>query len=231
MRAVPVAEILDANQVLAALFAFKKGDFSVRLPVNQVGLGRQDRGCLERHLRVQREHGERAPARQHGGRQGGQNRPARLAQRRHGRLELLRGIGQQPDLRSGAALHRNRPRDRSGGAGRSLPKDVAGSGRPSAARRVHPHRPRGQHDGGPAELVRQRSDARGARSRYGRQAGRPGGGDRRRGHVEGSDRLRQFHGVEPDQSGPQHRRSHHRGGSRRSLPQNHGQRSRAKFWN
>src|SRR5579864_8488683 len=38
MREVPVTEILDANQVLAALFAFKKGDFSVRLPVNQVGL-------------------------------------------------------------------------------------------------------------------------------------------------------------------------------------------------
>src|SRR6202790_120708 len=38
MRQVPVADILDANQVLAALFAFKKGDFSVRLPVNQVGL-------------------------------------------------------------------------------------------------------------------------------------------------------------------------------------------------
>src|SRR5215472_10319542 len=38
MREIPVAEILDANQVLAALIAFKKGDFSVRLPVNQVGL-------------------------------------------------------------------------------------------------------------------------------------------------------------------------------------------------
>src|SRR5678810_68006 len=38
MRQVPVANILDANEVLAALFAFKKGDFSVRLPVNQVGL-------------------------------------------------------------------------------------------------------------------------------------------------------------------------------------------------
>src|SRR5215469_13829461 len=38
MRTVPVAEILDANQVLAALFAFKKGDFSARLPVNQIGL-------------------------------------------------------------------------------------------------------------------------------------------------------------------------------------------------
>src|ERR1700730_14181007 len=38
MRQVPIAEILDANQVLATLIAFKKGDFSVRLPVNQVGL-------------------------------------------------------------------------------------------------------------------------------------------------------------------------------------------------
>src|SRR5438874_6542836 len=38
MHTVPVTEILDANQVLATLFAFKKGDFSVRLPVNQVGL-------------------------------------------------------------------------------------------------------------------------------------------------------------------------------------------------
>ena len=38
MREIPVAEILDANQVLATLFAFKKGDFSARLPVNQIGL-------------------------------------------------------------------------------------------------------------------------------------------------------------------------------------------------
>ena len=38
MRNVPVAEILNANQVLGASVAFKKGDFSVRLPVNQVGL-------------------------------------------------------------------------------------------------------------------------------------------------------------------------------------------------
>src|ERR1700686_5574497 len=38
MREVPIAEILDANQVLATLIRFKKGDFAVRLPVNQVGL-------------------------------------------------------------------------------------------------------------------------------------------------------------------------------------------------
>ena len=35
---VPITDVIDANQVLAALTAFKKGDFSVRLPVNQVGL-------------------------------------------------------------------------------------------------------------------------------------------------------------------------------------------------
>src|SRR5438045_9164966 len=30
--------VIDANELLAALVAFKKGDFSVRLPVNQIGL-------------------------------------------------------------------------------------------------------------------------------------------------------------------------------------------------
>jgi len=37
-RAVPITDTVDANQVLSALIAFKKGDFAVRLPVNQVGL-------------------------------------------------------------------------------------------------------------------------------------------------------------------------------------------------
>ncbi|MBV9761402.1 MAG: HAMP domain-containing protein, partial [Acidobacteriaceae bacterium] len=36
--AVPITDVLDANQLLTALIAFKKGNFSVRLPVNQVGL-------------------------------------------------------------------------------------------------------------------------------------------------------------------------------------------------
>jgi len=34
----PITDALDANQVLATLVAFRKGDFSVRLPVDQVGL-------------------------------------------------------------------------------------------------------------------------------------------------------------------------------------------------
>ena len=49
-----------------------------------------------------------------------------------------------------------------------------------------------QHDGGPAELVRVGSDARGARSGHGRQTGRSGRGERRGRHVERPDRQREF---------------------------------------
>ena len=57
------------------------------------------------------------------------------------------------------------------------------------------------------QCVRLRSDARGARSGHGRQAGRPGAGARRRRHVEGSDRLGELDGQQPDRPGAQHRRS------------------------
>ena len=43
-----------------------------------------------------------------------------------------------------------------------------------------------QHDGGPAQRVRQRSDARGARSRHRREARRSGGREGRRRRLEGS---------------------------------------------
>ncbi len=59
-----------------------------------------------------------------------------------------------------------------------------------------------EHDGGPAERVRRRSDARGARSGHRRQARRPGSGAWRGRHMEGFDRLSQFHGVEPHRAGP-----------------------------
>ena len=74
-----------------------------------------------------------------------------------------------------------------------------------------------QHHGGPAQRVRLGSDARGARGRHRRPARRPGQRARRRGHLEGSHRERQFHGLEPDRPGAQHRRGDHRGGERRSC--------------
>ena len=46
-----------------------------------------------------------------------------------------------------------------------------------------------QHDGGPAQRLRRRSDARGARGRHRRPARRPGQRARRRRHLEGLDRL------------------------------------------
>ena len=48
-----------------------------------------------------------------------------------------------------------------------------------------------QYDGGPAQQLRLRSDARRARGRHRRQARRPGASRRRRRHVEGPDRQRQ----------------------------------------
>ena len=62
-----------------------------------------------------------------------------------------------------------------------------------------------QHDGGPAPLVRLRSDARGARGRHRRKARRPGHRPRRRRHLEGPHRLRQRDVRQPHRPGPQHR--------------------------
>ena len=58
-----------------------------------------------------------------------------------------------------------------------------------------------QHDGGPAQCVRRRSYARGARSGYRRKAGRPGGRERSRRCLEGPDRFGELDGVEPYGSG------------------------------
>ncbi len=63
------------------------------------------------------------------------------------------------------------------------------------------------------------------------QAGRPGGGERRRRHLEGSDGQREFHGRQPDRSGPQYRRRDHGRRQRRSLQEDHGRCHAAKFWN
>ena len=56
------------------------------------------------------------------------------------------------------------------------------------------------------------------------QARRPGAGARRRRHLEGPDRQRQFHGRQPDRAGAQYRRGRHRDRRRRSVEEDHGQR-------
>ena len=83
-----------------------------------------------------------------------------------------------------------------------------------------------QHDGRSAQCLRRRGDARGARGRHRRAAGRPGQRARRRRHLEGPDRQRQLDGVEPDRAGPQHRRSVDRHRQRRPVQEDHGRRAR-----
>ena len=76
-----------------------------------------------------------------------------------------------------------------------------------------------QHDGGPAQLLRLRSDPRGPRGRHRRQAGRPGRGDGRRRHLEGPHRQRELHGRQPHHPGARHRQGGDRGGQRRPEAQ------------
>ena len=51
-------------------------------------------------------------------------------------------------------------------------------------------------------------------------------GPRRRRHLEGPDRQRQLHGLQPHRPGPQHRRSDHRRRQRRPVQENHRRRPR-----
>ena len=78
-----------------------------------------------------------------------------------------------------------------------------------------------QHDGRPAQLLRGRSDARGARSRHRRQARRPGQCEGRLGRVERSHRKRQRHGEQPHGAGARHRQGGDRGRHRRPAPAPH----------
>ncbi len=78
-----------------------------------------------------------------------------------------------------------------------------------------------QHDGGPAQLLRGRSDARGARSRHRGQARRPGQRARRLGRVERAHGKRQRHGEQPHGAGARHRQGGDRGRHRRSAPASH----------
>ena len=143
----------------------------------------------------------------------------RAGRRRHveGSDRLGELDGRQPDWPG--AKHRRSDDGR--GPRRLVAQDHGGrEGRNSRAEEHH------QHDGGPAQCVRRRSDARGPRSRHRRQTRRPGAGARRRRHVEGSHRQRELHGQQPDRPGAKHRRSRDGHRERRSFEEDHRGRAR-----
>jgi HAMP domain-containing protein len=147
------------------------------------------------------------------GKLGGQAAGARRGRHLEGPDRQRQLDGQQPH-RPGAEHRRS---DDGRGARRPVAQDHGGSeGRDPGAEEHH------QHDGRPAQRLRVGSDAGGARSGHRRQAGWPGAGAGRGGHLEGPDRQRQLHGVQPHRPGAQHRRRGHRHRARRPLAQDHG---------
>ena len=154
---------------------------------------------------------------------GSEGRLGRSGQRagRGGNVEGPDGLGELDGRQLDRPGAQHRRSDDGRGARRPLAQDHGGrEGRNS---RIEEH---DQHDGGPAERVRRRSDARGARSGNGRKAGRPGAGARRGRHVEGPDGQRELHGQQPDGPGAQHRGSGDGHCERRPFAQDHGGRAR-----
>ena len=113
----------------------------------------------------------------------------------------------------------HRPGDDGGGARRPVAQDHGGRAwRNPGAEGDH------QHDGRSAQRLCRRGDARGARGGHRGTARRPGGGARRRRHVEGPDRQRQLDGGQPDGPGAQHRRGGDGHRRRRPVEEDHGER-------
>ena len=94
--------------------------------------------------------------------------------------------------------------------------------------RDSPDQGRHQQDGRSAQLLRRRGHARREGSGHRGQARRPGRGQGRLGHVEGPDRQRQHHGLEPDQAGARHRQGRHRRRQRRPEPEVRARGARAR---
>ncbi len=164
--------------------------------------------------RVAREVGTEGRTRRPGGGKG-----------RGGRVEGSDGLGEFDGRQPDGPGPQHRGGDHGGGQRRPVAQDYGGCARRNSGAEEH-H----QHDGGSAQRLRRRSDARGARSGHGRQAGRPGGCEGRGGNVEGFDRFGQLHGQQPHQPGAQHRGSDHRGGQRRPVAARLRWMCAAKFW-
>ena len=160
--------------------------------------------------RVAREVGTEGQARRPGGREG----RGRHLEGPHRQRQLH---GRQPD-HPGAQHRRSHHRGR---ARRPLEEDHRRRARRDPRAEEH-H----QHDGRSAQLVRLGSHARGEGSRHRRQAGRPGGGQGRRRHVEGPDRQRQSAGRQPHRAAA--RRVEGRDGDRERRPdaEDHGRSAR-----
>ena len=212
------AQVRNIAEVATAIAG---GDLSRKITVDVRGEILQPEGNPQHHGRPAQPLRRRGDAR---GARGRHRRPARRPGQRARRRRHLEGPHRQRQLDGGQsdrAGPQHRRGDHRGGARRPVAQDHGGrEGRNPRAQEHH------QHHGGPAQRLRLRSDARGARGRHRRQARRPGRSARGRRHLEGPHRQRQLHGLEPDRAGPQHRGSRDRDRRRRPVEEDHGRRPR-----
>ena len=166
---------VDARQLLSALDAFKKGDFSVRLSANGGMAGKVAEAFNEVVELNERLVGELERISQVVGKAGRLNQRATLGRRRRIRfLGACHYLRKHAHQQSGPPDGRDVPRDRCRGERRPLANDGAGNQQAAAARRVFANREDGEPHGEPARVVRFRSNACGPRSGHRRQTRRPG---------------------------------------------------------
>ena len=167
-------DFIDRRQLVSALRALRRGDFSVRLPEDVdgvdgeiaslfnevVGMNEAITQEFERLSKVVGKEGKITQRARVRGASGGWDSKLRAVNELIDDMvqptaEVSRVIGA---VAKGDLSQTHDGRDR----------------RPSAARRVPAHRQGREHDGRAARLLRVRSDARGPRSGHRRQARRPG---------------------------------------------------------
>ena len=163
----------------------------------------------------------RGHARRARGRNGRTTRRPGGRQGRQRHVEGPHGLGQLHGLESHGPGAQHRRGHHRGCERRSLEEDHRRSQRRDSRAEEHD-----QHDGRSAQRIRVGSHARCARSRHGRPPRRTGRGQGRRRHVERSDRLRQFDGVESHRPGAQHRGRYDGGRERRLVEEDHGRSQR-----
>ena len=147
----------------------------------------------------------------------------------HRRMGRLRRVREQPDWRSGAAIHRSRPRHRRGGKGdlsQTMALEV--DGRPLRGEFLHTARVVNtmvqQFNSFASEVTRVAREV-GTEGKLGGQAVVPG--------VAGPGKIsrkRQLDGEQSDQPGAQYRGSNHRRGERRLNDARSRSMRAAKFW-
>ena len=215
-----------SQMLLAAMLAFRDGDFSWRLPSDWADtegrIAEAFNQTIAHEDRISREVERLSMT---------VGRDGRLKQR----MSLPGAIGQWATkvdsintliddlVRPTAEIARTIGAVAKGDLGQSMELEADGRG---AQGRVPPLGEARQYDDRAALGVHLGGDPRRARGRHRGQARRPGAGQGRLGRVEGSDRLGQSDGRQSHRSGAQHRRSHHRGRQWRPFQEDHRRRAR-----